>query len=144
MTDKINCLFLNCEQSHYYEVNFLDLIFPVFNSILLLPFGGSNGKASVYNMRDLGSIPGLRRFPGEGNGNPLHYFCLKKSHGWRSLVQATVHGVAKSQTWLSNFTSLHFTFAFESTGFGELHWVKSSSSCVGKVHSPGLSKYLHL
>ena len=32
--------------------------------------GGSDGKASVYNVRDLGSIPGLGRFPGEGNGNP--------------------------------------------------------------------------
>ena len=36
--------------------------------------GGSDGKASVYNVRDLGSIPGLGRFPGEGNGNPLQYF----------------------------------------------------------------------
>ena len=33
--------------------------------------GGSDDKASVYNVRDLGSIPGLGRFPGEGNGNPL-------------------------------------------------------------------------
>ena len=39
--------------------------------------GGSDGKASVYNVRDLGSIPGLGRFPGEGNGNPLQYFCLE-------------------------------------------------------------------
>ena len=36
--------------------------------------GGSDGKASVYNVRDLGSIPGLGRFSGEGNGNPLQYF----------------------------------------------------------------------
>ena len=39
--------------------------------------GGSDGKASVYNVRDLGSIPGLGRFPGEGNGNPLHTLALK-------------------------------------------------------------------
>ena len=39
--------------------------------------GGSDGKASVYNARDLGSIPGLGRFPGEGNGNPLQYSCLE-------------------------------------------------------------------
>ena len=39
--------------------------------------GGSDGKASVYNVRDLGSIPGLGRFPGEGNGNPLQYSCLE-------------------------------------------------------------------
>src|SRR5574337_242679 len=38
--------------------------------------GGSHGKASVYNVRDLGSIPELGRFPGEGNGNPLQYSCL--------------------------------------------------------------------
>ena len=33
--------------------------------------GGSDGKASAYNLGDLGLIPGLGRFPGEGNGNPL-------------------------------------------------------------------------
>ena len=37
--------------------------------------GGSDGKASVYNAGDLGSIPGLGRSPGEGNGNPLQYYC---------------------------------------------------------------------
>ena len=35
--------------------------------------GGSDGKASAYNAGDLGSIPGLGRSSGEGNGNPLHY-----------------------------------------------------------------------
>ena len=39
--------------------------------------GGSDSKASVYNVRDLGLIPGLGRFPGEGNGNPLQYSCLE-------------------------------------------------------------------
>ena len=39
--------------------------------------GGSDGKAAVYNERDLGSIPGLGRFPREGNGNPLQYSCLE-------------------------------------------------------------------
>ena len=39
--------------------------------------GGSDSKLSVYNVRDLGSIPGLGRFPGEGNGNPLQYSCLE-------------------------------------------------------------------
>ena len=38
---------------------------------------GSDGKASVYNVGDLGSIPGLGRFSGEGNGNPLPYSCLE-------------------------------------------------------------------
>ena len=39
--------------------------------------GGSDGKASVYNEGDLGSIPGSGRFPGEDNGNPLQYSCLE-------------------------------------------------------------------
>ena len=46
------------------------------SSILDFP-GGSDGKASIYNAGDLGSIPGSRRFPGVGNGNPLQYFCLE-------------------------------------------------------------------
>ena len=39
--------------------------------------GGSDGKASAYNMGDLGSIPGSGRSSGEGNGNPLQYSCLE-------------------------------------------------------------------
>ena len=69
---------------------------------------GSDGKASVYNAGDLGSIPGSGRSPGEGNGNPLQYYCLENPMD-RGAWQATVHGVAKSQTGLSNFT---FTFTF--------------------------------
>ena len=41
--------------------------------------GGSDGKASVYNEGDPGSIPGPGRSPGEGNGNPLQYYCLENS-----------------------------------------------------------------
>ena len=52
--------------------------------------GGSDGKASVYNVRDLGSIPGLVRFPGEGNGNPLQYSYLKNPVD-RGAWWATVH-----------------------------------------------------
>ena len=39
--------------------------------------GSSDGKASAYNVGDLGSIPGSGRSPGEGNGNPLQYPCLE-------------------------------------------------------------------
>ena len=39
--------------------------------------GSSEGKASACNARDLGSIPGWGRSPGEGNGNPLQYSCLE-------------------------------------------------------------------
>ena len=49
----------------------------LFSSSSLSDFpGGSAGKASAYNEGDLGSIPGLERSSGEGNGNPLQYSCL--------------------------------------------------------------------
>jgi len=41
--------------------------------------GGSDGKASAYNVGDPGLIPGLERFPGEGNGNSLQYSCMENS-----------------------------------------------------------------
>ena len=50
-------------------------------SSLLYVIGGSDGKASAYNVEDQGSIPGLGRYPGEGNGNPLQYSCLENSTG---------------------------------------------------------------
>ena len=65
--------------------------------------GGSDGKASVYNEGNPGLIPGLGRSPGEGNGNPLQDYCLENPMD-RGAWQATVHGVAKGQTRLSNFT----------------------------------------
>ena len=65
--------------------------------------GGSDGKASAYNVGDLGSIPGSGRFPGEGNGNPLQYSCLENPMDGGAWC-ATVHGVTKSRTRLSDFT----------------------------------------
>ena len=55
-------------------------------------------------VRDPGSIPGSERSPGGGHGNPLQCSCLENPHGQRSLG-ATVHGVAKSWTRLSNSTT---------------------------------------
>ena len=63
--------------------------------------GGSDGKEFVYNARDPGSIPGLGRPPGKGNGNQLQYSCLENSMD-RGAWWATVPGVAKSRTPLSN------------------------------------------
>ena len=54
----------------------------------------SDGKASACNAGDPGSIPGLERSPGEGNGNPLQYSCLKNSMDRGSWL-ATVHGVSE-------------------------------------------------
>ena len=63
---------------------------------------GSDSKESACNAGDPGLIPEWRRSPGEGNGNPLQCFCLENpmdGGAW----QATVLGVAKSQTRLSDF-----------------------------------------
>ena len=76
---------------------------PVFTQLMTdqgFP-GGSEVKASASNTGDLGSIPGSGRSPGEGNGNPLQYSCLENpmdGGAW----WATVHGVTKSRTRLSN------------------------------------------
>ena len=56
--------------------------------------GGSVVKNLPANAGDLGLVPGLRRSPGEGNGNPLQYSCLENSMD-RGAWQATVHEVAK-------------------------------------------------
>ena len=61
---------------------------------------GAAGKKSTCNVRDLGSILGLGRSPGEGKGYPLQYSGLENS------MDCIVHGVTKSQAWLSDF---HFT-----------------------------------
>ena len=64
--------------------------------------GSSDSKESDCSAGDLGSIPGLGRSPEEGTSNPLQYSCLEKSMDLGAW-QATVHGVAKKWTWLSNF-----------------------------------------
>ena len=62
-------------------------------------------KCLAYHEGDLGSIPGLGRSSGEGNGNPLQYSYLENPMDRRERW-ATVHGVSKSRTRLSDFTSL--------------------------------------
>ena len=61
--------------------------------------GGSVVENPPSNEGDSGSIPGLGRCPGEGNGNPLQYSCLENFMN-RGAWQATVHGVAKSKQLL--------------------------------------------
>ena len=70
------------ENQDCYQVNLIS--FP----------GDSDGKASAYDARDLGSIPGSERSPGEGNGNPLQY-------SWASLVaQRLKHLPAMRESWV--------------------------------------------
>ena len=73
--------------------------------------GGSVVKNLPANAGDTGSISDPGRSPGEGNGNPLQYSCLENLRDGGAWW-ATVHGVAKSQTRLRDFT---FTFTF-------MHW----------------------
>ena len=84
---------VSCSQKGALKILFLNPPSPV----------GSDGKASVYNAGDIGSSPGLGRSPGEGNGSPLQYCCLENPMD-RGAWYATVYGVAKSQTRLSDFT----------------------------------------
>ena len=58
--------------------------------------GGSDGKASACNVGDVGSIPGLGRSPGGGNGNPLQYSCLENPMD-RGVRQTTLHGVGRDR-----------------------------------------------
>ena len=69
-------------------------------NILGFPGGSEGGESGLIP----GSIPGSGRSSGEGNGNPLQYSCLENSMN-REAWWVTVHGVAKSQTWLSNWLS---------------------------------------
>ena len=77
--------------------------------VFLLPLdfpSGSVVKNLPASAGDMGFIPRLERFPGVGNGNPLQYSCLENSMD-RGVWWATVHGVAKSQIWLSTCVHTH-------------------------------------
>ena len=87
--------------------------------------GGSEVKASAYNVRNLGSIPGWGRSPGEENGNPLQYSCLENpmdGGAW----WATVHGVTKSRH--DRATSVQF-MSFCSNLFHDCLW-PCTRSCL--------------
>ena len=96
-------------------------------------FYGSDNKASAYNAGDPGSIPGMGRSPGEGNGNPLHYSCLENpmdGGAW----WAAVHGVAKSRTRLRSF---NFTFHFSLSCIGEGNGSPLQCSCLENPRDGG-------
>ena len=65
--------------------------------------GGSDGKESVCNAGDPGSISGSGRPPGGEHGNPLQYSCLENSKD-KGAQRATVHGVAQSQIRLKRLS----------------------------------------
>ena len=109
--------------------------FPLPSCIINFPYfpGGSDGKASVYNAGDLGLSPGSGRSPGEGNSNPLQYCCLENPMD-RGAWYATVYGVTKSWTRLSDFTSLHFFQSLQMYTFSS-HLNKTEQQKQPLLHS---------
>ena len=82
--------------------------FKLFN-IYLDFFGGSDGKESACNVGDMGSIPGLGRSPGGGNGNRLQYSCLENPHGQRGLVGYSPWGCKELDT-TERLSTAHILF----------------------------------
>ena len=75
-----------------------------YNKLIIVFMGlpdDSDGKESACNAGDLGPIPGLGRSPGGGHGNPCQYCCLENPTD-RGAWRATLHGVTKRWTRLSN------------------------------------------
>ena len=101
--------------------------------------GGSNGKESTCYVGDLGSIPGLGRFPGEGNNYPLQCSGLENSTD-RGAWQVTVHGVTKSWTWLRNFQDDYKALFFINMKKVPLH--KSIWRCL-LLNFQNMVKFVH-
>ena len=107
--------------------------------------GGSDGKESACNAGDLGSIPGLRRPPGKGNGNPLHYSSVENPMDGGTW-QFTIHRVTESDVteWLHfnirikkncvchilqkcNYSSIYLSFRFCNFKFQSKNITQSKS-----------------
>ena len=94
---------------HYFSLFYLLYTWTYIVHLVLGFPGGSDGKGSACNTGDPGSIPGLRKSPGEGNGNPLQYSCLKNSID-RGAWQATVDGGLKQSDTTERLTHTHADF----------------------------------
>ena len=118
----VSLLYSKVAQFHTYTRSFFLMFFfiviyprrfDMVPSAIHFP-GDSEVKVPVCNVGDLGSIPVWGRSPGEGNGNPLQYSCLENPMD-RGAWWATVHGVTKSRTRLSDFTFFHFPVLYSRT-----------------------------
>ena len=86
---------------------------------------------SACNAGDIGSVPGLGRSPGVGNGNPLQYSCLENPKD-RGAWRATDHGVAKCQAqpkaiYIQRYTDMEFYILTISVNYNHTHKSKSRS-----------------
>ena len=91
-----------------------------------------NLPANEGDARDVGLIFGLGWFPGLGNSSPLQHSCIENSTDRRSWW-ATVHGVTKSQTWLSDWTHAYvYTYILFSLFFSNIDYYKilGIASCI--------------
>ena len=96
--------FLICEVKMITAASSCPCLKRLLQNSINMGWGFPGGKESACNAGDtgdLGLISGLERSPGGGNGNPCQYSCLENSMD-RGACWATVYGVTKSQTWLSN------------------------------------------
>ena len=91
--------------------------------------GSSDGKESSCNAGHSGLIPGWGRCPEEGNGYPLQYSCLESPMD-RGAWQATVHGVAKSQTQLKQL-SIYAYICLNVSALCSILWLILGLKCVG-------------
>ena len=96
-----------------------------------------NPSANARDAGGAGSIPGLRRSPGGGNGNPLQYSCWE-SRMDRGAWRATVHGVAKNQPQLSTHVHTHSAVYCTETGLEgaravRVQWHKISNDTGKRV-----------
>ena len=89
--------------SFNYQENFRSACgYSCYKTIVLYKaYSGSGDEEFAYNEGDMGSVPRLGRYPGGRHGNLLQYSCLENFMD-RGAWQATVHGVTKNQTRLSN------------------------------------------
>ena len=83
--------------------------------------GDSDGKESACSVGDLGSIPGLGRSPGEGDGNPLQYSCLGNPMDG-GVWQVTVHGIAEGHTQL-HFSLFTLMFSINSFSLSYISYI---------------------
>ena len=95
-----------------------------------------NPPASARDRRDSGVMPGSGRSPGGGNGNSLQYSCLENPMD-REAWQATVHGVAKSQSRLNTHT--HTNLIRVSTELGRQ--MSNTSACFLDIYTSQLKQW---